>query len=173
MVARNRVRERQEFALADGLRRRSLHCRREPVWANSVRRGYDGRVAAFLELVAEALAKANHWFFDIVVEKRGCADGGEKKDEPAQPEGIVLELVERQPDEKEMREIDAVRVPGNIFKDLAEQGSGNFAELRKQETESEATPPGAGDGVVAQIEASDESESDGPECRGQIKARKR
>ena len=38
-----------------------------------------------------------------------------------------MELVESQPDEKEMSEIDAVRVPGNIFEDLPEHGSGDFA----------------------------------------------
>jgi len=103
-----------------------------------------------------------------MIEESGCGDGGEKEDEPAQPEGMVMELVESQPDEKEMSEIDTVRVPSNIFEDLPEHGSGDFAELRKQETEARASK-----GVVAQIEQSDESESDGPERRGQIEARKR
>jgi len=75
-------------------------------------------------------------------------------------------LVESQPAEKEMSEIDAVRVPGNIFEDLAEHGSGGFAELREQKTKGQATPPRASKGLVAQIEHSDESESHGPERRG-------
>ena len=63
-----------------------------------------------------------------------------------------MELVESQPDEKEMSEIDAARVPGNIFEDPPEHGSGDFTELRKQETEGQATPPRASKGIVAQIE---------------------
>ena len=141
--------------------------------ANSVCRSDFGYVTAFLELVAESAAQGNHRFFHIVIEENGCGDGGEKKDEPAQPEGMVVELVESQPEEKEMSEIDAVRVPSNIFEDLAEQGSGDFAELRKQQTKSEATPPRAGNGVVAQIGQRDQSEGDRPERRRQIKARKR
>ncbi len=84
-----------------------------------------------------------------------------------------MEQVESQPNKNEMGEIDAVRVASNMFKDLAEDGSGDFAELRKQKTESEATPPRARGGIVAQIEQSDESEGDGPERRRQIQARKR
>jgi len=69
-------------------------------------------------------------------------------------------LVESQPDEKEMSEIDAVRVPGNVFEDLPEHRSGDFAELREQKTEGQATPPRASKGIVAQMEQSDESQSD-------------
>jgi hypothetical protein len=84
-------------------------------------------------LVAEAVAQGNHGLFHIMIEESRCGDGGKKEDEPAQPEGMVMELVESQPDEKEMSEIDAVRVPGNIFEDLPKHGGGDFAELRKQE----------------------------------------
>ena len=109
--------------------------------ADSVCRSDFGYVTAILELVAESAAQGNHGLFHVVVEKSGCDDGGEKKDEPAQPQGMVTESVECQPEEKEMSEIDAVRVPGNIFEDLPQPGSGDFAELRKQETESKASPP--------------------------------
>ena len=44
-----------------------------------------------------------------MIEEGRCGDGGEKEDEPAQPEGMIMELVESQPDEKEMSEINAVR----------------------------------------------------------------
>ena len=57
---------------------------------NSVRWSDDGGAAAFLKLVAEAVAQDNHRFFDIVVAESGYRDGGEKKDEPAQPQGIVM-----------------------------------------------------------------------------------
>lgn len=85
----------------------------------------------------------------------------------------MMELVESQPDEKEMGEIDAVRVAGNVFEDLAEQGNGDFAELRKQKTEGQATPPRARGGVVAQIAQRDESEGDWPKRRRQTQAIKR
>jgi len=107
-----------------------------------------------------------------MVEEDGRSEGREKKDEPAKPQRVLMEFVESQPDEKEVREIDAVRVAGNVFEDFAEERSGDFAELGKQQTKSEAAPPRAGDGVVAQVEQSDESQRDGPKRRGQIEARK-
>jgi len=109
--------------------------------ANSIRRGNNRNVAAFLELIAEVVTQADHRLFHIVVKESGCRDGGEEKSEPAQPEGMAMELLESQPDEKEMREIDAARIAGDVFKDLAEHGSGDFAELRKPEAESKASPP--------------------------------
>lgn len=127
---------------ADRLRRRSRqNLRRRGGNANSIRRSGFGRVATFLKFVAEAVAQGNHGLFHIPIEESRCGDGEEKEGEPAQPEGMVMELVESQPDEKEMSEIDAVRVPGNMFEDPLEHGSGDFAELRKQETEGQATPP--------------------------------
>lgn len=60
-----------------------------------------------------------------------------------------MEQVESQPDKNEMGEIDAVRVAGDVFEDLAQNGSGDFTELRKQKTEGQAAPPRARGGVVA------------------------
>jgi hypothetical protein len=109
--------------------------------ANLICRSNGRNVAAFLELIAEAVSQADHRLFHIVVKESGCHDGGDEKGEPAQPEGMAMELVESQPDEKEMSEIDAVRIAGDVSKDISEHGSGDFAELRKQETESKASPP--------------------------------
>ena len=103
-------------------------------------RGNDRNVVVFLELMAEAVTQADHRLFHIVVKESGCPDGRDEKSEPAQPEGMAMQLLESQPNEKEMSEIDAVRIAGDVFKDLAEHGSGDFAELR-QETESKASPP--------------------------------
>jgi Icc-related predicted phosphoesterase len=46
---------------------------------------------------------------------------------------MAMELLESQADEKEMSEIDAVRIAGDVFKDIVEHGGGDFAELRKQD----------------------------------------
>jgi hypothetical protein len=44
----------------------------------------------FLKLVTEAVAQSNHRLFRIMIEEGRCGDGGEKEDEPAQPEGMVM-----------------------------------------------------------------------------------
>jgi len=62
----------------------------DPKNANSIRRSDFRRVATFLKLVAEAVAQGNHRLFRIMIEEGRCGDGGEKEDEPAQPEGVVM-----------------------------------------------------------------------------------
>lgn len=68
-----------------------------------------------------------------MIEESSCGDGGERKDEPAQPEGMVMELVESQPDEKEMSEIDAARVRAIYLKTRRNTGveiSRNYGSRR-------------------------------------------
>ena len=60
------------------------------VECNSIRRSDFWRVVTFLKLVAEAVTQSNHRLFRIMIEEGRCGDGGEKEDEPAQPEGMVM-----------------------------------------------------------------------------------
>ena len=76
---------------ADRSRRRSpKNLRRRGRNANSIRRSDFGRVATFLKPVAEAVAQGSHRLFHIMIEESRCTDGGEKEDEPARPEGMVM-----------------------------------------------------------------------------------
>ncbi len=118
---------------ADRLKRRSRQNLRRRGWKCKFNSPERLRARRDVSEVAEALAQGNHGLFHIMVEESRCGDGGEKEGEPAQPEGMVMELVESQPDEKEMSEIDAARVPGNIFEDRRNTGveiSRNYGSRR-------------------------------------------